>query len=157
MALPDFDQGTGYLPGGDHDATLQEVRDRFGYNHRRREILTGLEHVLGLLAQKGVTTIWLDGSFVTDKMRPSDVEVIYLPPPNEDPSTWPDHEWISPKRRGDCKIHHRVDLWHYPSYQISKKKPIPGPPITIKEYFATDRDDRPKGLVHLTRLDADDS
>lgn len=57
MPIPDLSPDTGYLPGGLHDATLDEVRERFAYNHRRRKIFDGLTWtVQALLARKVTTT-----------------------------------------------------------------------------------------------------
>ncbi len=145
MTLPDFDEESGYLPGGTHDASMSEVAERYAYNFRRREILKGLQHVLELLAARGVQQVWLDGSFVTNKQRPSDVDVIYVPPPGADTSAW---DWVSPARRPDLKKHHRVDLWQFPSPQPPKKFPV-GHTLTIKQFFESDADDLPKGIVNL--------
>jgi hypothetical protein len=37
--LPPFDPDTGRLPVGVHEATWDEVVDRFGWNPRRRQLL----------------------------------------------------------------------------------------------------------------------
>jgi hypothetical protein len=146
--LPDFEDATGNLPGGRHDATLDEVRTRFGYNFRRREIIAGLEDVLHALKTHGVVDIWLDGSFVTSKMRPSDVDVVYSPVAGDDPSNWPDTELVSPDRKRHLKKYYRVDLWPYPSHQPSGK--------TILEFFETDRNGKSKGIVHLIEGGSED-
>jgi hypothetical protein len=149
MPIPEIDDATGYLPGGTYDATLDEVRDRFAYNYRRREIFSGLEHVLGLLRARGVTVLWLGGSFVTAKMRPGDVDVVYVPPAGADPEEWDD---LSFARHDHIKQHHRVDLWPYPSPQLKKGNPFQQ--VTIKEYFESDEDGFPKGMIHLVGMDS---
>lgn len=151
MPIPEYDEATGALPPGEHKATLEEVKERYAYNHRRREIASGLEHVLGLLAARGVVQVWLDGSFVTSTLRPNDVDVIYVAPDGSDPTEW---GWLSPYRRKDLKRHYRVDLWKYPSYQPHKK--LPYKVITIKDLFESTADDTPKGIVSLTLAGAHD-
>jgi hypothetical protein len=152
MPIPEFDEETGYLPAGDHCASLDELEKRYCWNYRRREIFTGLKRVIEQLEANGVKIIWIDGSFVTDRARPRDVDVIYIPPPGNDPAGW---GLLSPPRRRDLKKIWRVDLWKYPSPQ-----PVPGKPFqrqTIKEYFSTDEDDVPKGFIQLTKEVEDDS
>jgi len=145
VVLPDLDGESGYLPGGTHDASLEEIRARYATNFRRREIFAGLEHVLKLLAARGVKTVWVDGSFITSKARPSDVDLIYVSPSGSDPDTW---DWLSQTRRPDLKKYHRVDLWRYPSPQRSKKNTL-SRSITIKEFFESDEDDTFKGIIRL--------
>src|SRR5262245_52365106 len=131
MPIPEFDEATGYLPPGMYPASLEEVRVRYATNFRRKEIYAGLVHVVALLVAKSVSEIWLDGSFVTDKIRPKDVDVIYVPPPGADIQSW---DLISPDKRETLKKYHQVDLWPYPSHQ-----PVPGSlgtrKITIREFF----------------------
>ena len=143
MAIPDYD-ALGNLPEGDHEATLTEVKERYAYNFRRREIYDGLTHVVGLLRLKAVETVWLDGSYVTSKIRPSDADVIFVPPAGQDTTTW---DLLSPVRRADLKRYYRVDLWEFPSCgrhgrSFSKS-------MTIKEFFGSDENDQPKGMILL--------
>lgn len=158
MAIPEFEAG-GQLPPGDWEAGWDEIEQRFAYNFRRREILAGLRHVVELLVQHGVTEIWLDGSFVTDRIRPNDVDVVYAISPGEDDADWDD---VGPARRRYVKDLHRVDLWRYPSWQRKKGDrfkfgPItPNNRITIKQYFESDRDETPCGLVQLVLGREDD-
>lgn len=67
------------LPPGIHPATLDEVADTFGTNPWRRELFAGLVDVAGQLRAAGCLTIYLDGSFVTNKPRPSDFDGCWDP------------------------------------------------------------------------------
>jgi hypothetical protein len=143
MPIPPFDDETGYLPPGEHEADWTEVYQRFGWTYRRRMILAGLRAVLDRLWERSVTTCWFDGSFVTSKQRPRDVDVIYLPPPGSDVTAWGD---LSPTNRSRLKDLRQVDLWPYPSPQPGGfRKPMAME--TILEFFSHDRDGRPKGLI----------
>jgi len=146
MPIPSRDDELGYLPPGEHEATLEEVEQTFGLrNFRRREIMKGLKRVLEQLKARGVETVFLDGSFVTEKERPNDVDTIYVAPPGADPATW---GLLSPQRQGDLRRVDRVHLWSHPSLQPPKH---PGaPPKPLVEFFQTDRDDNPKGIVKLS-------
>ncbi len=144
MAIPGASGPGGCLPPGEYLATMEEVRARYATNFRRREIFNGLQHVVGLLTARRVRTIWIDGSFICEKIRLSDVDVFYDAPPAANTTTW---DWLSPQRRGDLKRYHRVDLWLFPSPQ-----PVPTSShrsITIKQFFETDRDGLPKGIIRL--------
>jgi len=72
--LPPFDPETGRLPEGEHETDLTEVVERFGWNHRRRQLLDGLADALDLLAAAGCRRVWLNGSFVTAKEEPGDLD-----------------------------------------------------------------------------------
>jgi hypothetical protein len=72
--LPDFDQKTGQLPPGIHQATWDEFVTRFGTNVRRRKLIDGLKLALDSLKHAGCKTAYVDGSFVTSKERPRDFD-----------------------------------------------------------------------------------
>lgn len=76
MAIPDFD-GVGQLPPGTYIASWVEVATRYGGGERRRELLVGLERLLALLAAVGCRRVWLDGSFVTNKVAPGDFDLAW--------------------------------------------------------------------------------
>lgn len=67
------------MPPGIHQASWQEVEERFGWNDRRRRLLSGLRLVLEELARAGCSRAWLNGSFVTDKQRPGDFDLVWDP------------------------------------------------------------------------------
>lgn len=77
MYLPPFDSATGRLPPGEHEATWDEVVDRFGWNRRRRQLLDGLAEALALLAAAGCSRVWINGSFVTAREEPGDFDVVW--------------------------------------------------------------------------------
>jgi hypothetical protein len=74
--IPEFD-AIGNLPAGEHRATWQELRDRYGYTPRRRHLLGGLLHALQLLRAAGCTRAYVDGSFVTAKEEPGDFDACW--------------------------------------------------------------------------------
>jgi hypothetical protein len=76
MAIPEFNQ-YGLLPQGVHDCTFLEAQALLSYNERRSEIWTGLQNFLQWAqALPASSAILIDGSYVTDKVLPSDVDVI---------------------------------------------------------------------------------
>lgn len=74
--IPQF-TADGLLPRGAHPATLEEVLERFGGNERRRQLLRGLSEALRLLRSAGCRRVYINGSFVTAKERPNDIDVCW--------------------------------------------------------------------------------
>lgn len=67
----------GLLPQGVHPATLEEVFECFGSNERRIHLLTGLTEALRLLRVAGCRRVYVNGSFVTSKELPNDIDVCW--------------------------------------------------------------------------------
>lgn len=76
MTIPPFAEG-GNLPPGIHDATWEEIVDRFGFTTRRQELLIGLRDALLSLRDAGCRRAYLDGSFVTTKEEPGDFDACW--------------------------------------------------------------------------------
>jgi hypothetical protein len=67
----------GLMPAGIYTCTLGDACAALCWNARRRQIWDGLARFLAKMAQRGLTSpIYLDGSFVTDKERPGDVDLV---------------------------------------------------------------------------------
>jgi hypothetical protein len=76
--IPDFNEH-GYLPPGIHRATLEEIANRFGREPELRQAQTeSLRWLLDLSQRVGVQRLIIDGSFVTDKWEPNDVDCVLL-------------------------------------------------------------------------------
>jgi hypothetical protein len=79
-ALPPF-RADGYLPEGRHLASEAEVMFRFGSSTpRRRRLALRLRKWLQLARQVGARRLLVDGSFVTDKPEPHDIDSVLLLP-----------------------------------------------------------------------------
>lgn len=85
--LPAF-TADGLLPAGDHTLTLAELRSSFlvtgeglgiaNWNSgRRAQLVDGLEVLAQQLWQVGMGSIFIDGSFVEDKLSPGDIDGYY--------------------------------------------------------------------------------
>ncbi len=76
LPIPSLSQ-SGLLPPGDHECTLAEVEATFVYNVRRRNLWQQLLSYLNELRSfDRITAIYLDGSFVTDKAAPGDIDIV---------------------------------------------------------------------------------
>jgi hypothetical protein len=139
--IPDFEPGSGYLPPGEHEATWTEIRSRFGWNPRRRELLDGLADALAALAAAGCSTVWLNGSFVTAKDEPGDFDAVWNPSGVDAVVL----ERLAPElfdfadQRAAQKRRFRGEL--FPNY-VERSSGLP-----FADFFQTDRLDRPKGIV----------
>jgi hypothetical protein len=74
--LPELDS-RGLLPRGVHRADWEEIVKRFGSNQRRRKLLRGLKEALDLLKRAGCRHVYIDGSFVTARRLPNDIDVCW--------------------------------------------------------------------------------
>jgi hypothetical protein len=80
MPVPAFRED-GYLPEGLHEASEEEVAARFGASTSHRAFLMErLRRWLELARVVGARRFFIDGSFVTGKAAPGDVDaVVWLP------------------------------------------------------------------------------
>ncbi len=67
------------LPPGIHDATLDEVEDRFTGSDHRKLLFSGLKRGIDNLIRAGCKEILLNGSFVTEKPVPGDYDLCWHP------------------------------------------------------------------------------
>jgi len=78
----------GLLPLGIHDCSLPELRVRFasfqGSDHRAR-LFTRLEELVGVMQRSGLfEALLIDGSFVTGKPAPNDIDLLAVLRPGHD-------------------------------------------------------------------------
>ena len=79
-AIPPF-RPDGYLPEGVHMATEAEILFRFGTpSARRRRLAVRLRQWLSLARQVMAQRLLIDGSFVTTKDEPDDIDAVVLLP-----------------------------------------------------------------------------
>lgn len=75
--LPDFDE-RGCLPEGIYNPTIKEFKERFVIVSPRRQELFGKYKQFTKLCNdaKGIEEHYLDGSYVTDKEKPGDIDLL---------------------------------------------------------------------------------
>ena len=132
--IPEFNH-SGYLPPGIHPATLGEIAARFGTEPELRRVqMESLRWMIGAAWKAGVERIVVNGSFVTDKWEPNDVDCVLLIGP-----TYPldDH--------ADAEL--QIGLPFITMELVDRAR--------FAEYtdaiFGTDRAGFPKGLVEVLR------
>jgi len=75
--IPPFNEQTGLLPPGIHEATWAEFVARYGYTTHRLILLAGLKAGLDALRDAGCQRAYIDGSFVTAKTTPGDFDTCW--------------------------------------------------------------------------------
>ena len=80
--LPPFDD-FGNLPAGIHPSSVKELTARFGSGSEEREAeISELILFIKAAQSAGVRRLLVNGSFVTGKLSPNDVDVVILPGPD---------------------------------------------------------------------------
>lgn len=140
MPILPFNQ-YGLLPAGIHPASIEEVSEKLGFSPRRQGLIeTGLKPVLEQLAALGVKEVYLNGSFVTRKPSPGDIDgyvVTTLGSKVVKELVRHQHRW---------RTRYRVDL--YPAFADLTGA---GSPADWADFFGHTSDQPPKtkGIVKL--------
>ena len=138
--IPPF-QPDGNLPPGVHDATWQEASERFGASAYRTTLLRGLLGALLSLKRAGCQKIYLDGSFVTGKSFPDDFDVAWETENINEELLTPVFLDFSNRRRSQ-KLAFGGEFFpaDWPADRQGR---------TYLEFFQTDREGSPKGIVSI--------
>ena len=147
MAIPSLNAGE--LPTGIHLTTLEEIEFAFGrQNNRRKVLLSGLKKATQMFREAGVRFILVDGSFVTDKEEPADVDGCWSAAGEVDftkiDSDFWDFNDISDfqMKRKNVKEKYRLDFFIAELIEEGSGKPF-------SEFFQTNRDGYPKGILKI--------
>lgn len=124
----------GNLPPGIHSCSVAELVARFGGGSEERETeIHELVQFIEAARRTGVRRLLVNGSFVTGKLAPNDVDVVFLP--------GPDYPREGPKL-DDEKL-----VW--PFLQIIVAADDEDFEAWATRQFATDRKKRVKGVVEV--------
>lgn len=78
MSLPQFNEN-GLMPPGIHDASLDDLSERFGQSPRRRQLLENFRlYFVELQKWPLAKAVLVDGSFVTDIAEPNDIDLVLV-------------------------------------------------------------------------------
>lgn len=142
--IPAFDP-RGVLPEGTHQSDWPAFKERFGWNLRRQRLTLAVLEVAHLMRHHGARRLWIDGSFVSAKPEPGDVDLLYsLNELDEDAllDAEPVLEDFSDGRKAQKARFGGVECWPIEFTEASTGR-------AMLEFFAFDRDDQPKGLIEL--------
>lgn len=130
----------GELPPGEHPATLDEIAIRYATNPTRTSQFEGLERAARALAAAACPTLWLNGSYITDKVEPGDYDATFAAEPID---------WIS---LGLAE----PELLDFDAPRRTQKRVFGGELIPtfaagvdFVDFFQTNRDGARKGIIRI--------
>ena len=130
--IPDFNDD-GYLPPGIHGASLDEIATRFGHEPELRRVqMESLRWLVDFARRVGVRRVIVNGSFVTDKWEPIDIDCVLLTAPEfprdegADAELWAGLPFIQLVIVGEAEF-----------------------TLYVEAIYATDRHAVPKGMVEV--------
>jgi len=129
----------GELIAGEHEATLDEIEKAYGLSSERRKLLMqNLRDAATNLKAAGVRTIWVDGSFVTDKNEPNDIDGCWEYNDAIDLGKL-DRVFLS-RTRQDAKEKYGLDFFVSQITEAGSGLPFP-------KFFQVNRDGEAKGII----------
>lgn len=125
----------GTLPPGVHQATLDEVRAAFPARNQQRQMLqASLQRVVeALRALDATLMIYVDGSYVTRKAEPNDVDLLLVTPNHTEPEIEAYLDQACPVEA--VSVHVLVE---------------PATPSEVLDFKMTTRAQQAKGIIVLT-------
>lgn len=72
-----YNENTGLLMPGEYKMSFEDFEKTFVYNYKRRSIFVGFKKLLFILKEIDCDFIYVDGSFVTLKTLPGDIDVCW--------------------------------------------------------------------------------
>jgi hypothetical protein len=139
--IPDFNY-RGELPPGIYIATLKEIEDKFVFNRSRKELFEGLKLALKNLSKAGVPKVYIDGSFVTKKPIPNDIDGCWDIDEDVDPSKLDPVFLDFSDRRKAMKEKYGVDFFIANTIELGSGKPFVA-------FFQLNRDGLPRGILSV--------
>lgn len=136
--VPDLIDGR--LPPGEWHASWAEVDAAFGTTEWRQFLISGCRRALASLKGAGCRRVWIDGSFVTAKLHPADIDACYDPIGVDWSLLHPALTDLSPGRPAQ-KVAFGCEF--FPNIVEA------GSGTFFVEFFQHDRDGRPKGIVAI--------
>ena len=138
MSVPDHDRN-GELPPGEHEATLSEIDEKFGKSSPRRiALMNGLKNAVKNFQSAGVQKIWVNGSFVTTKLEPNDID-----------GCWEYSDFVNVKKldpvflqKSRMPMKAKFGLEFFPACIVEGDSGLPFP-----SFFQINRDGDPKGIL----------
>lgn len=154
--LPEFDYETGYLPPGVHNATLEEIKERFGKTVRRSRLVANLLVVVRQLWNAGVQEVCIDGSFCTATPIPNDIDGYWVyvqgfDRTKVDPVLLQMDIFVADPSTGQpvrpMKLRYDVEFFVHPLNRATANG------LSYPEFFSRSRDGVPRGYVRVIKED----
>jgi hypothetical protein len=143
MSIPQL-QENNELPPGEHPASLQEIEKIYGLTSDRRKKLMNLLYMASEnLKTSGVRTIWINGSFVTNKSEPNDIDGCWEYNENVNLDIL-DPVFLS--ERTEMKKKYGLDFFIANCIEASSGLPFP-------KFFQKNREGEGKGILVVTLME----
>lgn len=138
--IPEFTK-EGFLPKGIYRASIDEVKIRFGSsNPKRGKLFKGLIKALQNLKKAGIRKVYIDGSFVSSKTNPNDIDGCWEITANLDKQILdPVFQDFSYERRA---MKQKYNVEFFPATWIEGDS---GYPFVF--FFQLNRDGKEKGII----------
>lgn len=141
--IPDFNDN-GYLAPGIYEASFEEVRERFGFSKERQRLLKLMEELLDQCRMLNCDILYLDGSFVSAKVKPVDYDACW-DTSNENREGVLNNVLNTPLNSESEAQKEYFGGEVYPAFVKSPRLPK----LTILEYFQRTKEGERKGIVML--------
>jgi len=138
--IPKFTE-EGFLPKGIYKATIEEVKTSFGIsNPKRKKLFNGLLRALNNLKSSGIKKVYIDGSFISSKTSPNDIDGCWEIPKNLDRQILdPVFQDFSYERKA---MKQKYSVEFFPATWIEGDS---GYPFVL--FFQLNRDGKEKGII----------
>ena len=131
------------LPPGIHDATLGEIAARFALSPHRRVLTLGLVRAAQALRLAGITDLYVDGSYTTDKPHPGDFDGCWNP-------TNLNYSLLDPVLASFTLAGRASQKAKYGGELFLSSAPADNIGTTFLDYFQRDKDTGlPKGIIRI--------
>lgn len=140
--IPLFNED-GNLPVGIHQVFLGDIENRFTWNEKRKKLFAGLTKAAINLASAGVLLVYIDGSFVTNKEEPNDIDGCWVVPPGIDCDVL-DILFLKERNQPGDNMRNKygIDFFIHGTDEGANG-------LSIEEFFKTDADGNAKGVLLL--------
>lgn len=139
--IPAFNKDGEQLPAGEFQTSLKEIEKRFGQaNAKRRSLMNGLTSAALNFVEAGVKRIWIDGSFVTSKGEPNDIDGCWEYTP-EVVLEKLDQVFLT---RSRAPMKEKYGLEFFPAHITEGASGLPFP-----KFFQINRNKEPKGVLFV--------
>lgn len=146
--IPDFDEN-GNLPPGIYFCDWNDFKEKFGYNIRRQTLIRGIEEVLTQLKNAGCRTAYLNGSFVTIKLKPKDFDLCW------DADDVVDIDYLRKNAPLILNFYNsNAQKNRYGGEIYPSDRPV-NESVTSFEFFQQDREENRKGIIAINLLECD--
>lgn len=137
MSIPNLNNNE--LPEGEHLASLDEIELAYGSStERRKELMRGLRSASLNMEAAGVKYIWVNGSFVTNKKEPNDIDGCW------EYDLTVDLEVLDPVFLNRVKVKEKYGLDFFIANVIEAESGLPFP-----KFFQKNREGTTKGIIKV--------